>query len=228
MDSHRKEQASLSETTPALEDEFHQIEEEKEKVRQSLDLNLATIDGFSQELNLIDCLSKKSSSSSSTELLSPELELEQRVFSCNYCQRKFYSSQALGGHQNAHKRERNLVKRSQRISSVFGHPYFHPNHHYVTLASLPFNGAAGRSLGIQAHSMGFRNGSNHQQPGMGSRSTKMENNFYANGGKPLISGGASVGRFNVVMKTMIGSMNISNSRSVHEEKLQKLDLSLKL
>ncbi|KAI4330014.1 hypothetical protein MLD38_028328 [Melastoma candidum] len=74
-----------------------------------------------------------------------------RVFSCNYCQRKFYSSQALGGHQNAHKRERTLAKRHQIVGGGMG------LNRCSSLASLPLYGCSSsvnrKSLGIQVHSM---------------------------------------------------------------------------
>ena len=117
--------------------------------RVLLDLSLSNKDSSDDdsksELNLLNCFHTNFSENTSES--SQGNELDPRVFSCNYCQRKFYSSQALGGHQNAHKRERTLARRGYKAGVAdFGHTY--SNMHF-----LPSHDLYNKALGIQVHSM---------------------------------------------------------------------------
>ncbi|XWS19144.1 hypothetical protein CRYUN_Cryun32bG0106800 [Craigia yunnanensis] len=236
------------------EDHVHQEDVNYDLV---LDLSLSSKDDSNSnqelkpELNLIDCFKITDSSDDQDSLETPQgNETEPRVFSCNYCQRKFYSSQALGGHQNAHKRERTLAKRGQRIRAAsfaaFSHPNTHPSR-YSSMASLPLHGSFNKSLGIQVHSMihkpsflpsayiyghnGWSRRPIDQKPAIGHLS--MENFHVGINAESSASNGAarfesSVRKFGPSTEEMGGYWwdNVNHFNTEQDE--LKLDLSLKL
>ncbi|XP_047339520.1 uncharacterized protein LOC124942994 [Impatiens glandulifera] len=120
----------------------HEVDLKKKAIQEMAEeQSLNTEGGQSVGSSVLD-------SSSTLEENQVELPSQKRSFSCDYCNLSFSNFHALAGHQNAHRRERELIKK-RKLSEMgrynWSPPLAYPQYPYTHHHSPMFSSASNRS-----------------------------------------------------------------------------------